>query len=138
MIWKVKPNVEVINNINKNTLVERLGIEIVELGDAFIRAKMPVDHRTRQPMGLLHGGASVVLSESLGSMASWLVVGDDVKGVVGIEINANHLNTVKEGFVYSLTKPIKLGRTLHVWNTEIYDEKQQLVCISRLTVMILY
>jgi 1,4-dihydroxy-2-naphthoyl-CoA hydrolase len=137
MIWKAKPDLEVLNKFNKNTLVEWLGIEITEIGGDFIRAKMPVDHRTRQPMGLLHGGASVVLSESLGSVASWLVAGADATSVVGIEVNANHLKTAKEGYVFSITRPIKLGKTLHVWNTEVFDEKENLICVSRLTVMIL-
>ena len=136
MIWKVKPDIEVINNFNKGTLVEHLGIEIIALGDDFVKARMPVDHRTRQPMGLLHGGASVVLSESMGSMASWLVSGDTNKSIVGIEVNANHLKSAKDGYVYSITKPIKLGRTLHIWNTEIFDANENLICVSRLTVMI--
>lgn len=136
MIWKVKPDVEVINNFNKDTLVAHLGIEIVEVGSDFIKSKMPVDHRTRQPMGLLHGGASVVLSESVGSMASWLVTADQTKNIVGIEVNANHLKSVKSGFVFGITKPIRIGRTLHVWNTEIYDEDDNLLCVSRLTVMV--
>lgn len=136
MIWKVKPDVEVINNFNKDTLVAHLGIEIVEVGSDFIKSKMPVDHRTKQPMGLLHGGASVVLSESVGSMASWLVTADQTKNIVGIEVNANHLKSAKSGFVFGITKPIRIGRTLHVWNTEIYDEDDNLLCVSRLTVMV--
>ena len=136
MIWKVKPDVEVIDNFNKDTLVAHLGIEIVEVGPDFIKSKMPVDHRTRQPMGLLHGGASVVLSESVGSMASWLVTADQTKNIVGIEVNANHLKSAKSGFVFGITKPIRIGRTLHVWNTEIYDEDDILLCVSRLTVMV--
>ncbi len=136
MIWKVKPDVEVINNFNKDTLVAHLGIEIVEVGSDFIKSKMPVDHRTRQPMGLLHGGASVVLSESVGSMASWLVTADQTKNIVGIEVNANHLKSAKSGFVFGITKPIRIGRTLHVWNTEIYNADDNLLCVSRLTVMV--
>jgi len=136
MIWNVKPVVEVINNFNKGTLVETLGIEITEFGDDFVKASMPVDHRTKQPMGLLHGGASVALSESIGSMASWLVIGDPNKSIVGIEVNANHLKAARDGVVYSITRPVRLGKTLHVWNTEIFDEKNHLICISRLTVMI--
>lgn len=97
---------------------------------------MPVDHRTKQPMGLLHGGASVVLSESMGSIGSWLVVGDHSKKVVGIEVNANHLKSAHQGHVYGVTKPVKLGKSLHIWNTEIYDENETLICISRLTVMV--
>ncbi|MBK7699563.1 MAG: hotdog fold thioesterase [Saprospiraceae bacterium] len=136
MIWKVKPDVEVINNFNKDTLVAHLGIEIVEVGSDFIKSKMPVDHRTRQPMGLLHGGASVVLSESVGSIASWLVTADQTKNIVGIEVNANHLKSAKSGFVFGITKPIRIGRTLHVWNTEIYNADDNLLCVSRLTVMV--
>lgn len=136
MIWKVKPDVEVINNFNKDTLVAHLGIEIVEVGEDYIKSKMPVDHRTRQPMGLLHGGASVVLSESVGSIASWLVTADQTKNIVGIEVNANHLKSAKSGFVFGITKPIRIGRTLHVWNTEIYDAVDNLLCVSRLTVMV--
>ena len=136
MIWKVKPDVEVINNFNKDTLVAHLGIEIVEVGEDYIKSKMPVDHRTRQPMGLLHGGASVVLSESVGSMASWLVTADQTKNIVGIEVNANHLKSAKSGFVFGITKPIRIGRTLHVWNTEIYNADDNLLCVSRLTVMV--
>lgn len=136
MIWKVKPDVEVINNFNKDTLVAHLGIEMVEVGEDYIKSKMPVDHRTRQPMGLLHGGASVVLSESVGSIASWLVTADQTKNIVGIEVNANHLKSAKSGFVFGITKPIRIGRTLHVWNTEIYDADDNLICVSRLTVMV--
>lgn len=136
MIWKIKPEIDAVNQFNQNTLVAHLGIEITEIGDDYIKAKMPVDHRTRQPMGLLHGGASVVLSESLGSMASWLIDADPTKKVVGVEVNANHLKSAKEGFVYAITKPVKLGKTLHVWNTEIYDEDQNILCTSRLTVMV--
>ncbi|KXK39475.1 MAG: hotdog fold thioesterase [Saprospiraceae bacterium] len=136
MIWKLKPNLEVINAFNKNTMVEHLDIQITEIGDDYIKASMPVDHRTKQPMGLLHGGASVALSESIGSVASWLVAGDPTKSVVGIEINANHLRSAKDGRVHSVTRPIRLGRTLHVWNTEIFDEGENLVCVSRLTVMV--
>lgn len=136
-IWKVKPDLEAINNIGKNTMVDNIGIEFTEVGDDYIKARMPVDHRTKQPMGLLHGGASVALSESVGSMASWFVVGDTSKNMVGIEINANHLKSARSGFVHSITRPVRLGRTLHVWNTEVYNEYEELVCVSRLTVLVL-
>lgn len=136
MIWKAKPSIEVINKINKHTLVDQLGIEIVEIGDDYIKSKMPVDQRTKQPVGLLHGGASVVLSESMGSIGSWLIVGDDRKKVVGIEVNANHIRSASEGHVYGITKPIKIGRTLHVWNTDIFDDAGKQICTSRLTVMV--
>jgi 1,4-dihydroxy-2-naphthoyl-CoA hydrolase len=137
MIWKIFPDLDTINNFNQNTLVSHLGIEITEVGLDFVKAKMPVDQRTKQPMGLLHGGASLVLSESMGSMASWLVSGDSNAHIVGVEINANHLKSVSAGYVMSITKPVKLGKTLHIWNTEIFDENEQLLCVSRLTVMII-
>lgn len=136
MIWKVKPDIIVVNEINKNTLVSHLGIEITEIGDDYIKSKMPVDQRTKQPMGLLHGGASVVLSESVGSIGGWLVVGDTSKTVVGIDINAHHLKSAKTGFVYGLTKPVRLGNTIHVWSTEIFDDHHDLVCSSSLTLLV--
>lgn len=137
MIWKVQPDIEVLNKFNSGTLVAHLGIEILELGDAYVKAKMPVDHRTRQPMGLLHGGASVVLSESMGSMASFLVAGNEFVKVVGLEVSASHLRAVKEGNVYSMTRPVRLGRKIHVWNTEIFDDLDHLICVSKLTVILL-
>lgn len=114
MIWKVNPDVESVNNFNSNSLAHHLGIEITEFGENFVKAKMPVDQRTRQPMGLLHGGASVVLSETVGSIASWMAVGDPNKHIVGLEVNANHLKSARQGFVYCITRPVRLGRTIHV------------------------
>lgn len=136
MIWKNEPSLEALNNINNNTLGAHLGIEITEVGKDYIKAKMPVDERTKQPMGLLHGGASVALSETMGSIASVLIIEDISKEtIVGIEINANHLKSVSSGFVYSTTKPIRIGRRIQVWNTEIYNEENELVCVSKLTTM---
>ena len=137
MIWKIKPDVNVINKFSQNTLASHLGIEVMEVGSDYIKGRMPVDERTRQPAGLIHGGASVVLSESMGSVASYCLIEDITRqSVVGVEINANHLRSVKSGFVYSITRPIKIGRTLHIWNTEIFDESENLICVSRLTVMV--
>ncbi len=137
MIWKNPINIEFINSISKNTLSSHIGIVITEVGDDFISATMPVDQRTKQPMGLLHGGASVVLSESLGSIASIIAAGPYGQfSAVGIEINANHLKSVKSGFVTGICKPIKLGKTLHIWNTEIFDDQDNLICVSRLTTLI--
>lgn len=136
MIWKNKPTLEALNNINKNSLGGHLGIEVIEVGDDYIKAKMPVDKRTKQPMGPLHGGASVALSETMGSIASVLIIDDISKeSIVGIEINANHLKSVKSGYVYSITKPIRIGRRIQVWNTEIYNEAEELICVSKLTTM---
>jgi len=136
MIWKNEPSLEALNNININTLGSHLGIEIIEVGEDYIKAKMPVDERTKQPMGLLHGGASVALSETIGSIASVLIIEDITKEtIVGIEINANHLKSVQSGYVYSITKPIRIGRRIQVWNTEIYNEEKELICVSKLTTM---
>ena len=116
---------------------QHIGIQFTEIGDDYIKATMPVDNRTKQPMGLLHGGASVALAESLGSVASVLCVDPEKQTVVGLEINANHIKTAKEGFVTGITKPIHLGRSTQVWEIRIYNEAEQLVCISRITNAIL-
>ncbi len=137
MLWKQKPEIDSIHAVVKNTLFGHLGIALTEIGDDFITATMPVDERTMQPMGLLHGGASVVLSESVGSMASWLVVMGEDKNVVGIEVNANHVRAVRTGPVSSITRPVKIGSTLHVWETQIFDAQGRLACTSRLTVMVM-
>ncbi len=136
MIWKTKPSLSAVNDINKSSMAGYLGIEITEIGDDYLKAKMPVDHRTKQPMGLLHGGASVVLSESIGSIASFLLVDMSVEYIVGIEVNANHVRAATEGYVYCTTKPVKIGRTIHIWTTDIIDDQGQMICTSRLTVMV--
>lgn len=137
MIWKHPPDLAHLNALNTNTLGENLGIEFTETGDDFIIAKMPVDDRTVQPYRLLHGGASVALAETLGSVASTLCLEDLTKKMaVGVEINANHLRPATKGFVYGKVMPIRTGRTMHVWNIEIRDEKERLVCVSRLTVAV--
>ena len=136
MIWKNKPTLEFINAISKNTMLEHLEIRIVEVGDDYIKATMPVNAKSKQPMGLLHGGASVALSESMGSIAGVLILDDITKeSIVGVEINANHLRSVRSGEVYSITKPIRIGRSIQVWNTDIFDSEDRLVCTSRLTTM---
>lgn len=137
-IWTNRPTPELIQSFSVNTLTENLGIEITEVGDDFIRATMPVDQRTVQPMRLLHGGASVALAETLGSMASFMLIEDMSKqSVVGVEINANHLRAVPEGQQVTATvRPVRLGRRLHVWEIKIEDEQGRLACVSRLTVMV--
>jgi len=138
MIWKNRPTLEYLKGTSQTTLAKHLGIEFISIEDNSITAKMPVDERTKQPFGILHGGASVVLAETLGSVASAFVVENILKQQpVGLEINANHLKSVKEGFVYGTVKPIRLGRKIHVWNIEIKNEEGQLICISRLTCMII-
>jgi 1,4-dihydroxy-2-naphthoyl-CoA hydrolase len=137
-IWKVNDiALDVLNHQSKGTMVEHLGIEMIELGDDFVKAKMPVDHRTKQPMGLLHGGASVVLAESLGSMAANLCLDISKEYAVGLDINSNHLKSVREGFVIGVAKPIHIGSKTQVWEIKIYDEKDNLINISRLTMAVL-
>ena len=138
MIWKQPVDISKINSYTSNSVVGHLGIEFTEFGDDFISAKMPVDDRTRQPFGVLHGGSSVTLAETLGSMASTLVIENVNTHVpVGVEINANHLISVKKGFVYGKATPIRIGRTLHVWNIDIKNEDGKMVCVSRLTVAVI-
>ena len=138
MIWKIPPTLDVLNDINKNSMGEHLGIEFTEFGDDFITASMPVDHRTVQPFRILHGGASVALAETLGSVASVLCLSDMSKyQAVGVEINANHLSSAREGtVVYGTVRPIRVGRTMQVWNIEIKNAEGKLICVSRLTVAI--
>jgi 1,4-dihydroxy-2-naphthoyl-CoA hydrolase len=121
----------------KDSLIAHLGIEIVEAGDDYLKARMPVDHRTKQPAGVLHGGASVALAETLASWAAAFAVDRSKHHCVGIEINANHVRPVSSGYVTGIARPIQLGRTLHVWEVRISDEKDKLVCISRVTMAVL-
>ena len=138
MIWFDKElNVEKLRPLGPNTMAAHIGIEWVEVGQNFIKAKMPVDQRTNQPYGLLHGGASCVLAETLGSVASAMVIDHSKFYCVGLEINANHIRGVREGYVTGVALPLHLGNTTHVWDIKIYDEKEKLVCVSRLTVAIL-
>lgn len=126
-----------IEGFGKNTMGDHLGIRFSELGENFLKATMPVDERTKQPYGLLHGGASVALAETLGSIGAALVIDPELFICVGQEINANHLRGVKGGLVTGITTPIHIGASSHVWEIKIYDEAQKLVCISRITVAIL-
>jgi len=135
MIWKQAPTPEMLNQGNKNTLISHLGIKIVEIGPDFISATMPVDHRTKQIVGILHGGASVVLAESLGSLAAMLTLENlETETVVGTDINASHLSTASSGLVEGVVRPIKIGRRLQLWNIEI-RQGNKMVCVSRLTTM---
>lgn len=136
MIWTQKPTPEALKKMSPNTMVEHLGIEFTEVGDDYMIAKMPVDHRTKQPAGLLHGGASVALAETLGSVASVFCLTSPQKMPVGIEINANHLKSATSGYVWGKVSPIRVGQNLHVWNIEIHNDKKETVCVSRLTVMV--
>jgi 1,4-dihydroxy-2-naphthoyl-CoA hydrolase len=133
-LWKIKPTLEQLNAQSKNTLAEHLAIEFIEIGDDYLKARMPVDSRTKQPAGLLHGGASVALAETLGSVAAYLCIDMAEKSVVGIEINANHIRPATHGWVTGMAKPIHVGMTTQIWDIRIYNEKNHLVCITRLTV----
>ena len=130
--------IEQLNNMNKNTLMETLGIEFMKSGVDFLKAKMPVDSKTHQPMGLLHGGASVALIESIGSLGSALLCDLKVEYPVGLEVNANHIGGVSSGNVIGIGKLLHAGRKTHVWQVDILDESNdKLICTGRLTVMII-
>lgn len=135
-IWHQRPNIAELNSA-KDSLVEHLGIEFIELGDDYLKARMPVDHRTVQPMGLLHGGASVALAETLGSSGAYLCVDPAKYVVVGLEINANHVRAVRDGWVIGTARPLHRGRTTQLWEIRITDAADKLVCISRLTMAVL-
>jgi 1,4-dihydroxy-2-naphthoyl-CoA hydrolase len=121
----------------KDTLGEHIGMEWVEIGPDYLKASLPVDHRTKQPYGLLHGGASVALAETLGSVGAAMVVDNDKYYCVGLEINANHVRSASEGIVIGIASPVHIGTSTHVWDIKIYDNKEKLICISRITVAIL-
>lgn len=135
-IWHQQPDIVKLNERGKNTAVESLGIVITEIGDDYIKGTMPVDRRTVQPMGLLHGGASVLLAESLGSIAANYCVNREKSYCVGMEINANHLRSVKSGVVTGITRPLHLGASTQVWEIKIYNQAEKLVCVSRLTIAV--
>ncbi len=137
-IWFSKEiTIEKLNAFGKNNMSQHLGIEWVELGENFLKAKMPVDERTKQPYGLLHGGASCVLAETLGSVASALIIDTSKNNCVGIEINANHLRSAKSGYVIGTASPLHIGGSTHVWEIKIHDENEKLICVSRLTVAVI-
>ncbi|WP_036601691.1 hotdog fold thioesterase [Olivibacter sitiensis] len=136
MIWNRLYEIEELNDSPQQHLATLLGIYFSEITDNSLTAIMPVDERTRQPFGILHGGASVVLAETVGSVASNLVCDDNFMGV-GLEVNANHLRPVKDGYVKAVCTPIHMGTKTHVWDIRIYDSTGKMNCISRLTVAIL-
>ncbi len=133
------PNVttETLNKMSVNTMVTHLGIEFTRIGEDFIEARMPVDQRTHQPLGLLHGGASVVLAETLGSVAATCCVDMSKQYCVGLEINANHIKSVREGFVTGITRPVHVGKKTQVWEIKIINEQNELVCVSRITMAVI-
>lgn len=136
-IWFAPPDLEQLNRIHAATAVSALGIRITGFGDDSLTGTMPVDQRTRQPYGLLHGGASVLLAETLGTAASICCVDLEKVYCVGLEVNANHVRGVRAGIVTGVARPIHLGRTSHVWGIEIRDSDERLVCIARLTAAVM-
>ena len=132
-IWKTTPSLDQLNAMRRDTMIGMLDIVVTELGDDFVRGTMPVDARTHQPYGLLHGGASVALAETLGSIASMLCSDPKTERAVGLDINANHIRAVTSGRVTGTARPLHVGRTTQVWEIRIEDEAGRLVCIARLT-----
>jgi len=128
---------EAVNSMNEGCMVEHLGIEFTEIGEDYLLAKMPVDHRTKQPLGLLHGGASVALAETMGSFGATLCIDLNKQYAVGLEINTNHIKSAKDGYVIGKATPIHMGKATHVWSIEIKNEANQMVAISRITMAIL-
>ena len=128
---------EHLNSLGRNTLVETLGIKLTETGPGFLKGTMPVDHRTHQPMGLLHGGASAALAETLGSIGAHMAINSQTHYCVGLEINANHIRGVRSGLVTGQARALHLGRTTQVWEIKITDEQDKLVCVSRITMAVI-
>lgn len=135
-IWQKPISVEHLAAMHKDTAPERLGMEFLEVGDDFIRARVPVDERTRQPYGLLHGGVSVVLAETLGSCGAAYATPEGFRAV-GLDINANHIRGATSGWVTGTTRPVHMGRTTHVWHIDLHDDEGRLTCVSRITMAIL-
>ena len=135
-IWRTPTSVEQLQEHSRNTLAETIGIRVTEVGPDFVRATMPVTPRTHQPMGVLHGGASVALAETVGSLAATLCVDQALYVCLGQEINANHLRPVSSGTVTATARPYHIGKRSHVWSIEIRDEEEKLVCVSRLTIAV--
>jgi 1,4-dihydroxy-2-naphthoyl-CoA hydrolase len=137
-IWtKENIAIEELNEMGTHTLAKVLDMQFVDIGDDYLKLRMPVDHRTHQPYGLLHGGASAALAETVGSVASWLCIDRERQICVGMEINCNHIRGKRNGFVTATASPLHLGATSHVWDIRIHDENDKLVCVSRLTMAVL-
>ncbi|GGC68692.1 hotdog fold thioesterase [Marinobacter halophilus] len=135
-IWTVSPNLEQMTEASKNTAVSHMGIEYLEIGDDYVTGRMPVDSRTVQPFGILHGGSSVLLAETLGSMAANCCLKDKGTVAVGLDINANHIRPVTGGWVYATARPQHIGGTTQVWEIRLENEQGKLTCISRLTMAV--
>lgn len=135
-LWKQPVTTQTLTDIHKDTAVERLGIEFLEVGDDYLRARVPVDTRTRQPYGILHGGVSVVLAETLGSCGAAFAAPEGHRAV-GLDINANHLRATTSGWVTGTARPVHVGRTTQVWQIDLQDEQGRLTCVSRITMAVL-
>lgn len=135
-IWKTDPTPEYFNRIHEQTAVENMGIEFTEVGEDYMVARMPVDHRTVQPYGVVHGGASMVLAETLGSCCAASCINPETHRVFGQEINGNHLRPATEGFVTGISRPVHVGRQSQVWNIELMNDAGKLTCVSRLTMAV--
>lgn len=136
-IWYQPITVEMANERAKNSMSEYLGIIFTAVGDDFLEARMPVDHRTKQPIGIMHGGASCVLAETVGSTAANYCVDQKASYCVGLDINTNHIRSAREGFVIGVARPFHIGRTTQVWSIEIKDEAGKLVSVNRLTMAVM-
>jgi 1,4-dihydroxy-2-naphthoyl-CoA hydrolase len=136
-IWKQDTSLEGLNGMSTGTMIETLGIRFTDIGEDWLRGTMPVDHRTHQPYGLLHGGASVVLAETLGSMAAMLTLDPSQQAAVGLDINANHIRGVRSGTVTGTARVVHLGRSTQVWEIRVETEAGELVCISRITMAVI-
>ena len=136
-IWKIDMNLEFVTRRNENTMLAFLGIEFTEYGEDYLVARMPVNEKTRQPIGIMHGGASCVLAESVGSTAANCCVDTSKFYCVGLDINTNHIRSIREGFVIATARPYHLGKTTQVWGIEIKDEQDKLISVNRLTMAVL-
>lgn len=136
-IWQTEISLEIVAVRSENSMVEHLGIEFIEIGDDFLRARMPVDHRTKQPIGIMHGGASCVLAETVGSTAANFCVDIKKYYCVGLDINTNHIRSARSGYVIGTAKPYHLGKTTQVWAIEIVNEEGKLISVNRLTMAVL-
>ncbi len=136
-VWKTQVDLSMVTERGKNTMSDYLGIEFIDVGDDCLVARMPVDQRTKQPMGIMHGGASCVLAETVGSTAAQFCVNHETHYCVGLDINTNHIRAMREGYVIATAKPFHLGKTTQVWGIEIRNESGQMVSINRLTMAVL-
>lgn len=136
-IWQAEISLEIVSERAKNTMSHHLGIEFVEMGEDYLTARMPVDHRTKQPLGIMHGGASCVLAETVGSTAAQYCVNSEKYYCVGLDINTNHIRSVRGGYVTGMARPFHLGKSTQVWSIEIKNEENKLISVNRLTMAVL-